>query len=203
MQTTHVINLFFYSLYMENLITLLTHYHVNAFLSSCLSDYIAPHTSMSHLSSKLSDHMNLPSKTSYQINFHNLDSKTFHKHTQFLTYCSIKGIPKCDILPTSESFLCEFAASLAGKIAGKTVRAKCNGIQAWHIQNNFLYHSRVTLDYVIKGIEINIHPLLERKNGCLLQSICYLCFNLALTLQTPLMPVFISLQWHVSGHKYD
>ncbi|KAG6887385.1 hypothetical protein C0995_015687 [Termitomyces sp. Mi166 len=64
-----------------------------------------------------------------------------------------KNIPSHLILPTPESLLCDFATSFAGKIAGKTVSAKCDGICAWHIQNGFPYLGSTQLNYVIHGIE--------------------------------------------------
>lgn len=77
---------------------------------------------------------------------------------QFVDYCHINAIPTDEILPAPESLLCEFAASFAGRVAGKTVSAKCDGIRAWHIENGYAYHGGQQLEYVIKGVE-NHRPL--------------------------------------------
>lgn len=77
---------------------------------------------------------------------------------QFLDYCHINAIPPYEILPASETLLCEFAVSFAGRLAGKSVSAKCDGIRAWHIENGHSYYGGQQLEYVIKGIE-NRRPL--------------------------------------------
>lgn len=77
---------------------------------------------------------------------------------QFLDYCYINAIPSDEVLPASESLLCKFAVSFAGRLAGKSVSAKCDGIRAWHIENGYSYQGGQQLNYVIKGIE-NRRPL--------------------------------------------
>lgn len=72
---------------------------------------------------------------------------------QFLDYCHIHAIPNVDTLPALESLLCDFAASFVGRVAGKTVSAKCDAIHVWHIKNGYSYQGNTQLEYMIKGIE--------------------------------------------------
>lgn len=76
---------------------------------------------------------------------------------QFVDYCYVNAIPNHEALPASETLLCDFASSFSGRVAGRTVSAKCDAIRAWHIENGYAYQGGLQLEYVIKGIE-NLRP---------------------------------------------
>lgn len=81
---------------------------------------------------------------------------TAGKHSQavqqFLTYCAIRCIPE-DNIPSSEALLCKLCIILCRKTSRRHSLFKCNGIWAWHIQNNIPYQKDIHLIYIIKEIE--------------------------------------------------
>lgn len=73
---------------------------------------------------------------------------------EYQRFCAELKILKNLWLPASDDILCAFAANMAGKNAGKTVRNDLAAIRAWHIQNNLPWEQISTrLNYVLRGCE--------------------------------------------------
>jgi hypothetical protein len=75
----------------------------------------------------------------------------------FTAFCDREGVSNQFRLPASERLLCAFAASLAGKRSGKTIRSDLSAIRAWHIVNDVPYTTGLQLQYTVKGA-LNMTP---------------------------------------------
>ena len=82
--------------------------------------------------------------------------------TAYLNWCSSKDVPAERRLPASESLLCEFGASLAGRYSGSAARNILSGVWAWHIFSGAPWEGSVCLQQVLHRVE-NLRPASSRK----------------------------------------
>ena len=71
----------------------------------------------------------------------------------FLAFCKALGISAHNALPASEDILLAWAASYAGRIAGKTVSAKISAIRKEHDRRGLQWYGGDRLRRIIKGVE--------------------------------------------------
>ena len=76
---------------------------------------------------------------------------------QFTNFCELESIPAQFRLPASESLLCAFAASYAGKYAGSSVYSKIAALKAWHNVQGFIWNGGARLRCVLNGVK-NLTP---------------------------------------------
>lgn len=77
---------------------------------------------------------------------------------EFSTFCKSLGINGNDILPAREDLLMAWAASYAGRLAGKTVGAKVLAIRKEHERRGLIWQGGPRLRQLLKGIE-EIRPI--------------------------------------------
>src|ERR1700731_3030818 len=82
--------------------------------------------------------------------------------TAYLDWCGSRNIPARNRLPASESLLCEFGASFAGRYSGSAARNILSGVRAWHIFSGAPWEGSVRLQQVLRGVE-NLRPASSRK----------------------------------------
>lgn len=71
----------------------------------------------------------------------------------FLSFCEGLGIQACNALPAGEDILLAWAASYAGRMAGKTVGAKLLAIKKEHERRGLIWAGGARLRGIIKGVE--------------------------------------------------
>ena len=72
---------------------------------------------------------------------------------EFLSFCRGLGIESDYVLPAKEDLLMAWAASYAGRLAGKTVGAKLLAVKKEHERRNLVWYGGPLLRRVLKGIE--------------------------------------------------
>ena len=77
---------------------------------------------------------------------------------EFLSFCRSLGIDTDNALPAKEDLLMAWAASYAGRLAGKTVGTKLLAVKKEHERKNLIWHGGPLLRKVLKGIE-QIRPV--------------------------------------------
>lgn len=77
---------------------------------------------------------------------------------KFFDYCDDRKIPPALRLPASESLLCAFAASLAGKYAHTTANNHISAIRAWHIMQDVPWSGGKRLQYILNGVRQEAPP---------------------------------------------
>jgi hypothetical protein len=76
---------------------------------------------------------------------------------QFTKFCNSESIPLHLRLPATESLLCNFAASFAGKFASGTVYSKFAALKAWHNVQGVSWEGGARLRCVLNGVK-NMAP---------------------------------------------
>lgn len=72
---------------------------------------------------------------------------------EFLDWAEKQGLRECDVLPPSESLLCNYTASMAGKISGGTARAKLSAVKSWVQRKGLVWHGLDNLRNTLSGVE--------------------------------------------------
>lgn len=80
---------------------------------------------------------------------------------QYVQFCTKVEVPLHKILPVPKRVLVAFAASLAGTVAGTTVRNLIAGIKAFHVARNLPWLGSARLRIVIDAVE-RLCPALSR-----------------------------------------
>ncbi|KAJ3770232.1 DNA breaking-rejoining enzyme [Lentinula raphanica] len=70
----------------------------------------------------------------------------------FLLFAARRGLSPEDVSPPSEQFVCEFAVSFAGKVAGATARTYVSAVKKWVIRRGLVWTGGPRLDQVLKGV---------------------------------------------------
>jgi hypothetical protein len=84
---------------------------------------------------------------------HSTHIKDASRLREFFSFCKGLGINDSDILPAKEELLMAWAASYAGRLAGKTVAAKILAIRKEHEKRGFIWQGGPLLRQLLKGIE--------------------------------------------------
>lgn len=72
---------------------------------------------------------------------------------EFLDWADQQGLTEHDVLPPSESTLCNYAASMAGRISGGTARAKLSAVKSWVLRKGLVWHGHDNLRNTLTGVE--------------------------------------------------
>lgn len=72
---------------------------------------------------------------------------------EFLDWAELQGLSERDVLPPSEAILCEYAASMAGRISGGTARAKLSAVKSWVQRKGLIWLGLDNLRNTLNGVE--------------------------------------------------
>ena len=72
---------------------------------------------------------------------------------EFLQFCEGHGITSTKAFPAEEDLLIAWAASYAGRLAGKTVSAKLRAVRKEHERRGLVWQGGVLLRRTLKGVE--------------------------------------------------
>ncbi|KAJ3831875.1 hypothetical protein F5878DRAFT_548972 [Lentinula raphanica] len=78
--------------------------------------------------------------------------RRFNDVVKFLDWAHAAGLTIPDVLPASENTLCNYAASLAGQIAGGTAKSKMASLKSWTVLEGHRWFGGERLKKVLAGV---------------------------------------------------